>query len=154
MSEQNNKERTLIILKPDAIQRKLVGKIITRLEDKGFKIVGLKMIHMTQELAKKHYEAHINKPFFDSLLNFISSTPVIVMVLEGVDVVNQIRKLVGATDCKKADVGTIRFDFGLSIQNNLIHASETVNDANREISIFFNQNELFDYKLLLDEIIS
>jgi nucleoside-diphosphate kinase len=146
-------ERTLIILKPDAIQRKLIGKIISRLEDKGFKIVGLKMIKIDEDLAKKHYEAHINKPFFPSLLNFITSTPVIVMVLEGVDVVNQVRKLVGSTDCKKAEVGTIRFDFGLSIQNNLIHASETIQDANREISIFFNQNELFDYKLLLDEII-
>jgi len=146
-------ERTLIILKPDAIQRKLIGKIISRLEDKGFKIVGLKMIKINEDLAKKHYEAHINKPFFPSLLNFITSTPVIVMVLEGVDVVNQVRKLVGSTDCKKAEVGTIRFDFGLSIQNNLIHASETIQDANREISIFFNQNELFDYKLLLDEII-
>jgi nucleoside-diphosphate kinase len=146
-------ERTLIILKPDAIQRKLTGKIISRLEDKGFKIVGLKMIKINEDLAKKHYEAHINKPFFPSLLNFITSTPVIVMVLEGVDVVNQVRKLVGTTDCKKAEVGTIRFDFGLSIQNNLIHASETIQDANREISIFFDQNELFDYKLLLDEII-
>jgi nucleoside-diphosphate kinase len=146
-------ERTLIILKPDAIQRKLIGKIISRLEDKGFKIVGLKMIKINEDLAKKHYEAHVNKPFFPSLLNFITSTPVIVMVLEGVDVVNQVRKLVGSTDCKKAEVGTIRFDFGLSIQNNLIHASETIQDANREISIFFNQNELFDYKLLLDEII-
>jgi nucleoside-diphosphate kinase len=146
-------ERTLIILKPDAIQRKLIGKIISRLENKGFKIVGLKMIKIDEDLAKKHYEAHINKPFFPSLLNFITSTPVIVMVLEGVDVVNQVRKLVGSTDCKKAEVGTIRFDFGLSIQNNLIHASETIEDANREISIFFNQNELFDYKLLLDEII-
>jgi nucleoside-diphosphate kinase len=146
-------ERTLIILKPDAIQRKLIGKIISRLEDKGFKIVGLKMIKIDEDLAKKHYEAHINKPFFPSLLNFITSTPVIVMVLEGVDVVNQVRKLVGSTDCKKAEVGTIRFDFGLSIQNNLIHASETIQDANREISIFFNQNELFDYKLLLDKII-
>lgn len=133
MSEQNNKERTLVILKPDAIQRKLVGKIITRLENKGFKIVGLKMIHITEDLAKKHYQAHINKPFFNSLLNFITSTPVIVMVLEGIDVVNQVRKLVGNTDCKKADVGTIRFDFGLSIQNNLIHASETIDDANREL---------------------
>jgi len=146
-------ERTLIILKPDAIQRKLIGKIITRLEEKGFKIVALKMIKIDEDLAKKHYEAHINKPFFPSLLNFITSTPVVVMVLEGLDVVNQVRKLVGATDCKKAEVGTIRFDFGLSIQNNLIHASETIEDANREISIFFNQNELFDYKLLLDEII-
>ena len=146
-------ERTLIILKPDAIQRKLIGKIITRLEEKGFKIVALKMIKIDEDLAKKHYEAHINKPFFSSLLNFITSTPVVVMVLEGLDVVNQVRKLVGATDCKKAEVGTIRFDFGLSIQNNLIHASETIEDANREISIFFNQNELFDYKLLLDEII-
>ena len=146
-------ERTLIILKPDTIQRKLIGKIISRLEDKGFKIVGLKMIKIDEDLAKKHYEAHVNKLLFPSLLNFITSTPVIVMVLEGVDVVNQVIKLVGPTDCKKAEVGTIRFDFGLSIQNNLIHASETIEDANREISIFFNQNELFDYKLLLDEII-
>lgn len=138
-------ERTLIILKPDALQRKLIGRIIQRFEDKGFKIVGMKMIWIDKELAHKHYQAHVNKPFFNSLLEFITSLPVIVMVLEGPEVVEQVRKMVGSTDCKKADVGTIRFDFGLSIQNNLIHASESPQDAEREINIFFNPNELFQY---------
>ncbi|MCS6956183.1 MAG: nucleoside-diphosphate kinase [Candidatus Calescibacterium sp.] len=138
-------ERTLIILKPDTVQRKLIGRIIQRFEDKGFKIVGMKMIWITKELAYKHYEAHINKPFFNSLLEFITSLPVVVMVLEGPEVVEQVRKMVGNTDCKKAEVGTIRFDFGLSIQNNLIHASESVQDAQREIKIFFRDDELFSY---------
>lgn len=138
-------ERTLIILKPDTIQRKLIGRIIQRFEDKGFKIVGMKMIWIDKELATKHYEAHVNKPFFSSLVNFITSLPVVVMVLEGPEVVDQVRKMVGSTDCKKADVGTIRFDFGLSIQNNLIHASESKEDAQREINIFFKPGELFSY---------
>lgn len=138
-------ERTLIILKPDTIQRKLIGRIIQRFEDKGFKIVGMKMIWIDKELATKHYEAHVNKPFFSSLVNFITSLPVVVMVLEGPEVVDQVRKMVGSTDCKKADVGTIRFDFGLSIQNNLIHASESKEDAQREINIFFKPDELFSY---------
>ncbi len=138
-------ERTLIILKPDTIQRKLIGRIIQRFEDKGFKIVGMKMIWIDKELATKHYEAHVNKPFFSSLVNFITSLPVVVMVLEGPEVVDQVRKMVGNTDCKKADVGTIRFDFGLSIQNNLIHASESKEDAQREINIFFKPGELFSY---------
>ncbi len=138
-------ERTLIILKPDTIQRKLIGRIIQRFEDKGFKIVGMKMIWIDKELATKHYEAHVNKPFFPSLVNFITSLPVVVMVLEGPEVVEQVRKMVGNTDCKKADVGTIRFDFGLSIQNNLIHASESKEDAQREINIFFKPGELFSY---------
>ncbi len=138
-------ERTLIILKPDTIQRKLIGRIIQRFEDKGLKIVGMKMIWINKELAYKHYEAHINKPFFNSLLEFITSLPVVVMVLEGPSVVEQVRKMVGNTDCKKADVGTIRFDFGLSIQNNLIHASESIQDAEREIKIFFKEEEIFSY---------
>lgn len=138
-------ERTLIILKPDALQRKLIGKIIQRFEDKGFKIVGMKMVWIDKELAYKHYQAHINKPFFNSLVEFITSLPVIVMVLEGPQVVEQVRKMVGNTDCKKADVGTIRFDFGLSIQNNLIHASESPEDAQREIQLFFNPQELYSY---------
>lgn len=138
-------ERTLIILKPDTVQRKLIGRIIQRFEDKGFKIVGMKMIWINRELATKHYQAHINKPFFNSLLEFITSLPVVVIALEGQDVVEQVRKMVGSTDCRKADVGTIRFDFGLSIQNNLVHASESPQDAQREIELFFQPNELFSY---------
>jgi len=138
-------ERTLIILKPDTIQRKLVGRIIQRFEDKGFKIVAMKMIWIDKELAYKHYHAHINKPFFNSLVEFITSLPVIVMVLEGPEVVEQVRKMVGATDCKKADVGTIRFDFGLSIQNNLVHASESPKDAEYEINLFFKPEEILSY---------
>jgi nucleoside-diphosphate kinase len=142
-------ERTLIILKPDTIQRKLVGRIIQRFEDKSLKIIGMKMIWIDKELAQKHYKAHIEKPFFNSLLEFITSTPVIVMVLEGPEVVEQVRKMVGATDCKKAEVGTIRFDFGLSIQNNLIHASESPKDAEYEINLFFKPEELFSYEIQL-----
>ncbi|MCS7164689.1 MAG: nucleoside-diphosphate kinase [Candidatus Calescibacterium sp.] len=138
-------ERTLVILKPDTVQRKLIGRIIQRFEDKGFKIVGMKMIWIDRDLATKHYEAHVNKPFFNSLLEFITSLPVVVMVLEGTDVVEQVRKMVGSTDCRKAEVGTIRFDFGLSIQNNLVHASESIQDAEREIKIFFKEEELFSY---------
>ncbi|MEN3015639.1 MAG: nucleoside-diphosphate kinase [bacterium] len=138
-------ERTLIILKPDTVQRKLIGRIIQRFEDKGYKIVGMKMVWIDRKLAEKHYEAHISKPFFESLVEFITSCPVVVMALEGPDVVEQVRKMVGATDCRKADVGTIRFDFGTSIQNNLVHASESPQDAEREIKIFFQDHELFSY---------
>lgn len=135
------------MVKPDGVGRRLAGECIKRFEQRGFKIVGLKLRIVSQDLAKKHYEEHKDKPFFGELVSFITGGPVVQLVLEGPDAVAQVRKMNGATNCLKADIGTIRGDLGLSMQNNLIHASDSVETAEREIAMHFAPEELWSYSM-------
>lgn len=138
-------EKTLIILKPDAVQRRLLGKIISRFEEKGFQIVGLKMIQIPEDMARKHYAAHEGKDFFEPLVRYTSSAPVIVMVLKGKNAIEIVRKMMGATFGSKAEPGTIRGDYAVSNRFNLIHGSDSHASAEKEISVFFDKKELFEY---------
>lgn len=142
----NIKEKTLVIIKPDALQRNLLGKIIGRFEQKGLKIVGLKMMQLSDVLLEEHYSHHKNKPFFEDLKRFMKQAPVVVMVLEGIEAVKVVRMVCGATSGRNADMGTIRGDFSVSAQANIIHTSDSVENAEKEIWRFFNTDELFDYK--------
>lgn len=142
----NIKERTLVIIKPDALQRNLLGKIIGRFEQKGLKIVGLKMMQLDDVLLEKHYAHHKDKPFFESLKKFMKNSPVAVVVLEGLEAIRIVRLICGATSGRQADVGTIRGDFSMSTQANIVHASDSVETAEKEIWRFFNNNEIFDYQ--------
>ena len=138
-------ERSLVLIKPDAIQRGLAGTIISRLEKRGLKLVALKIFHLDKALAKRHYAIHAGKPFFKGLVNYISSAPIIAAIFEGVGAVEVIRKLMGATDPAQAEAGTIRGDFGLDIERNTIHGSDSVETAEEEIRLFFSENEIFSY---------
>ncbi len=138
-------ERSLVLIKPDAMQRGLAGKIISRIEEQGMKPVALKMLHMDEALAKRHYAIHAGKPFFEGLIEYITLTPIIAIVFEGKDAVEVIRKTMGATDPTRAEAGTIRADFGADIQNNAVHGSDSVGTAESEIKLFFSQDEIFDY---------
>lgn len=138
-------ERSLVIIKPDAMQRGLVGTIIGRLEERGLKLVALKMIHLDKALAKRHYAIHKDKPFFNSLVNYISSTPIVAAIFEGERAVEVARKAMGVTDPTKAKAGTIRGDFGLDIERNTIHGSDSVETAEGEIKLFFSEDEVFNY---------
>ncbi len=138
-------ERSLVLIKPDAIQRGLVGAIITRLERLGFKMVASKMLHLDKALAQRHYAIHRDKPFFDDLVNYISSAPIIAIIFEGEKAVEVIRKAMGATDPAQAEAGTIRGDFGLDIGRNTIHGSDSVDTAEEEIKLFFSEDEIFGY---------
>ncbi len=138
-------ERTLVLLKPDAVQRRLIGRIISRIEDKGLKIVGLKMIRVPRELAEKHYAEHREKPFYPELVSFITSAPVVAMVVEGPKAVETVRKMMGKTNPLEAEPGTIRGDFGLSVTMNLIHGSDSQASAAREIALFFREDEILSY---------
>ena len=140
-------ERTLVLLKPDAVQRRLVGRIISRFEDKGLKIVGMKLMQVTRQLAERHYAEHREKPFFSELVSFITSSPVVAMVVEGPDAISEVRRLMGKTDPREAAPGTIRGDYGLSITQNLVHGSDSPESAAREIPIFFSEGEIFDYSM-------
>lgn len=140
-------ERTFVMIKPDGVGRRLCGNIIRRYEAKGLKLVGLKMQIITKELAEKHYAEHVGKPFFPSLLSFIMSGPTVQMVWEGLNAVETVRKINGATNCQKADVGTIRGDYGMNTQNNLVHASDSVETAKREIELYFSETELWQYDM-------
>jgi len=140
-------ERTLVLLKPDAVQRRLVGRIISRFEDKGLKIVGMKLMQVTRELAERHYAEHREKPFFSELVSFITSSPIVAMVVEGPGAIDEVRRLMGKTDPREAAPGTIRGDYGLSITQNLVHGSDSPESAAREIPIFFSEGELFDYSM-------
>ncbi|HIP25677.1 MAG TPA: nucleoside-diphosphate kinase [Archaeoglobus profundus] len=139
-------ERTFVMIKPDGVQRGLIGEIISRLERKGLKIVAMKMINVDRELAEKHYAEHKEKPFFNNLVQYITSGPVVAMVVEGKNAVKVVRTLVGATDPVEAQPGTIRGDFGLDIGRNIIHASDSLESAEREISLFFKPDEILEYK--------
>ncbi len=138
-------EKTLIILKPDAVQRGLCGQIIARLEQKGLQLVGMKMMRISQALAEKHYEMHKGKAFYDGLLRFMTSSPVVVIALAGKDAIAIARKLMGATFGSKAEPGTIRGDFGVSNVFNLIHGSDSPESAARELTLFFGPGELIEW---------
>jgi nucleoside-diphosphate kinase len=139
-------ERTFIAIKPDGVQRHLVGEIIRRFEAKGFTLVGLKMMQVSRELAEQHYAVHQGKPFFPGLINFITSAPVIAMVWEGENVVTAARNLIGATNPTTANTGSIRGDFGVSIGRNLIHGSDAIETAKTEIALWFKDEELVDWE--------
>ena len=141
-------ERTLVLLKPDAVQRGLVGEIVGRLENRGWKIVGLKFMRMTDEVARKHYAEHVEKPFFPGLAAFMMSRPIIAIALEGENVVDAVRKSMGSTNPQDANPGTIRGDLAVNIGRNLIHGSDSVESAIRELAIFFNGEELYEYCLI------
>ncbi len=134
------------MIKPDAVQRGLIGEIISRLERKGLKIVAMKMLNVSRELAERHYAEHREKPFFESLVDYITSAPVVAMVVEGKNAVKVVRTLVGATNPQEALPGTIRGDFGMDIGRNVIHASDSLESAEREISLFFKPEEIVEYK--------
>lgn len=138
-------ERSLIIIKPDGVQRGLIGTIISRLENRGLKIVAMKMIQMDESLARRHYAVHEGKPFFESLIKYITSAPVVVMVVEGPRAVEVVRKTMGATNPADASPGTIRADFALEIGRNLIHGSDSLETAEKEISLFFQPSEILSY---------
>ncbi len=140
-------ERTLIILKPDAVQRGLVGRIITRFEDKGLQVAGLKMLTISHELAAKHYAPHVGKPFYEGLVRFMTSAPVVVMALEGKGAIEVCRKMMGATFGFKAEPGTIRGDYGVSTSFNLIHGSDAPESAKTELALWFKAEELQSYQL-------
>ncbi|MEK7449300.1 MAG: nucleoside-diphosphate kinase [Planctomycetota bacterium] len=140
-------ERTLVIIKPDGVQRQLVGQIISRFENKGLKIAGLKMLQVTKAQAQKLYEAHKKKNFYAGLLKFITAGPVVSLVIEGVQAIAICRKMLGATFGPDADPGTIRGDFAASISYNLIHASDSAESAGYEIPIFFHPEEIISYQL-------
>ena len=135
-------ERTFLAIKPDGVQRGLVGEIIGRFEAKGFKLVGMKLMTASRELAEKHYEVHKERPFFPGLVNFITSSPVVAMVWEGDGVVASARKIIGATNPLNAEPGTIRGDFGVNVGRNIIHGSDAIETARGEISLWFKEEEL------------
>ncbi|MDJ0714346.1 MAG: nucleoside-diphosphate kinase [Prochloraceae cyanobacterium] len=139
-------ERTFLMIKPDGVQRNLVGEIIRRFESKGYTLVGLKMMSVSRELAEKHYDVHKERPFFGGLVEFIISAPVVAMVWEGEGVVSTARKIIGATNPINAELGTIRGDYGISIGRNLIHGSDAIETAQREISLWFSEEELIAWE--------
>lgn len=139
-------ERTFLAIKPDGVQRGLVGEIVRRLEVKGFTLVGLKLMNVSRELAEKHYAVHKERPFFASLIEFITSGPVVAMVWEGDGVVGATRKMIGATNPLTAEPGTIRGDFGVDVGRNLIHGSDAIETAQNEINLWFSPEELVSWK--------
>lgn len=143
-------ERSLIILKPDAVQRGLIGPILTRLEQRGLKIAGLKLMQIDDALARRHYGVHEGKPFFTGLVEYITSGPVVVLAISGNNVITTIRTMVGATNPVSAAPGTIRGDYGLEIGRNLIHASDSPENGEAEVNLFFNANELIEAERSID----
>lgn len=141
------RERTFIMVKPDGVQRGLIGEVIGRLERKGLQAVAIKMMQISPELAARHYGEHKGKPFYESLINFITSGPVVAMVWEGDNAVSVARTLIGATDPQKAAPGTMRGDLALFTGNNIVHGSDSPESAKREITLFFAPSELCDYRL-------
>ena len=146
-------ERTFVMVKPDGVQRGLIGEIISRFEQRGLKLVGAKALQLDEERAKTHYSEHEGKPFFEGLIEFITSGPVFAMAWEGKDATRQVRRMVGATDPAEAAPGTIRGDYGLDLGRNVIHASDHEDEgANEdEIAVFFDDAELLDYEQATDE---
>lgn len=138
------------MVKPDGVQRNLIGEIVSRFEKKGLKIVGLKMLRISRELAERHYGEHRGKPFFEPLVEYITSGPVVAMALEGKDAVSTAREMMGATNPLKAAQGTIRGTFGMDIGRNVVHGSDSAENAARELGLFFAPGEIVDYKRDLD----
>jgi nucleoside-diphosphate kinase len=147
------RERTVVLLKPDALQRNLLGKIIERFEQKGLKVAGLKMMQLEDVLLDEHYGHHKEKPFFEGLKSFMKSSPIVAMVLEGLEAVKVVRTLCGPTLGREAQPGTIRGDFSMSVQANIVHSSDSLETAEIEITRFFNEDELFEYdKIDLEQV--
>ena len=144
------RERTLILVKPDGMQRGLAGEIISRLESRGLRIVGLRMLQVDEALAKRHYAEHEGKPFFAGLIDYITSSPIIAAVLEGTRAIEVVRKTIGATNPAEAEPGTIRGDLGIELGRNLIHGSDKADSAAREIALFFGESQTFDYERDVD----
>jgi len=138
----SSEERTFVAIKPDAVKRGLIGRIIKRIENKGYKIIGLKMLLVTKELAEQHYAEHVGKPFYDRLIGYITSGPIIAMVLQGDNTVLGMRKLMGSTRPNDAEVGTLRADFAQVTEFNVVHGSDSVENAQREIDLYFKPEEL------------
>jgi nucleoside-diphosphate kinase len=138
-------ERTLVLVKPDGVQRQLVGRILSRYEDRGLKVVGLKLVRVDRDLAERHYEAHRGKVFFDGLVEFITSGPLVALALDGPNAIAVVRAINGATRPHEADPGTIRGDFALETAQNIVHASDSPESAATELAIWFDGAELYDY---------
>ncbi len=139
-----------MLVKPDGVQRGLIGTVIGRIESKGLKIAGLKLVHVSEELAKEHYGEHVARPFFGDLVSFITSSPVVALAVEGDNAVSVVRTLMGGTNPQEADPGTIRGDFGMTIGMNLVHGSDSVESADRELNLFFKPDEILDYEREID----
>ncbi len=146
-------ERTLILIKPDAIGRGLIGKIITRFEEKGLKVAGIKFLKLTDAPLNEHYSHLADKPFFGGIKRFMQLTPVIAICLEGLDCVETTRRLCGITKAREAAPGTIRGDWAMSVQANLVHASDSIETASQEVKRFFDDSELFEYEIALTSMI-
>ena len=146
-------QKSFVMMKPDAVQRRLMGKILARFEEKGLQIVACKLIQIDEDLAKTHYGEHAEKPFFPSLVEYITSSPALAMVIEGEEAITTIRKLVGATNPLEADLGTIRGDYGMDTGRNIIHASDSPASAEREIGLFFSEDEICDYQIIDNNLI-
>ena len=138
-------QRTLVLLKPDCVQRRLMGAVIGRFEDKGLNIVAMKMIRVTPDLSRQHYAEHVEKPFYSSLEDFITSAPVVALAIEGLEAISVVREMLGATNGLKAAAGTIRGDYSSSRQMNLVHASDSEASAERELELYFNTEEICGY---------
>ena len=141
-------ERTFVMIKPDGVQRRLIGKVIQRIEEAGLKVVAMKFLKVSKQLAEKHYEVHKGKPFYEGLIKYITSGPVVAMVVEGMNAIERIRILVGATDPQKANPGTIRGDFAQHIGRNIIHASDAKETAEKEIKLWFKDEEIVEYSMI------
>jgi nucleoside-diphosphate kinase len=143
-------ERTLVLIKPDGVQRLLIGRILARYEDRGLKVVGLKLTRVTRDLAERHYAVHREKPFFGSLVDFITSAPLVAAVLEGPNAIAVLRAMNGATRPHEAAPGTVRGDFALETAQNLVHASDSAETAAGEVALWFESGELFTYEREID----
>ena len=143
--------RTLVLLKPDAVQRSLVGEVTARLERRGLKIVGMKLMQVSDDLARKHYSEHEGKPFFHGLVQFITSCPIVAMVLDGENAVQLVRAAVGSTNPVDSDPGSIRGDYGMTVGMDLVHGSDSDESAKREIDLFFSPNEILSYERGIDQ---
>ncbi len=143
-------QRTFVMVKPDGVQRNLIGEIVMRIERKGYQLIGAKLMMVPRELAEAHYAEHKGKPFYDELIDFITSGPVFAMVWQGKEVIAAIRKLMGKTNPVEAEPGSIRGDYGISLGMNIIHGSDSPANAEREINLWFKPEELFDYEKTID----
>ena len=147
-------ESTLVLIKPDGVNRALIGKVIEKLESTGLKITGMKLVLIDKDLASKHYEEHKDKPFFSSLVNFITSSPVVALALNGENAIQKTRTMMGSTNPLESSPGTIRGDFGISLEKNVIHGSANENDALREIKLYFSEEEIINYDRSVDNWVS
>lgn len=137
-------EKTFVAIKPDGVKRGLIGELINRFERKGYKIIGMKFLIPTAQIVEEHYKEHINKPFYPGLLKYFTSGPLVAMAIQGVNAVKGVRQIVGATNPDNADVGTIRADYAQIMGQNIVHASDSIESGQREIGIWFNQDEIFE----------